>query len=209
MPCARLRLAQSGPLDGNSHAVALDGNGYIDFGRHDEFSMKNDFTVEAWLWIDKPRESSYAISALGRVGAGNIGWGLVAGRGRLNATKDASAPIALYFIVQQSGRMYVPLSKGESIENRWLHTVVVFDRANTAHFYLNGKHQGSVREGKPAVIGPIWLSIGCAEVTDADFWRGRLAHVAVYPRASSAQQIENHYRQRNNGGKEVAGEYAE
>jgi hypothetical protein len=30
---------------------------------------------------------------------------------------------------------------------------------------------------------------------NGEYWRGRLAHVAVYPRALSQQQIENHYKE--------------
>ena len=31
-------------------------------------------------------------------------------------------------------------------EDRWLHVAVVCDRDNIAHFYLNGKYQGSIED---------------------------------------------------------------
>ena len=58
--------------------------------------------------------------------------------------------------------------------------------------------------GKPAYVGHVWIQLGCGKLFDVDYWRGRLAHVAVYPRVLSEQQIQNHYCQ-GNGGKEVAG----
>ena len=62
----KVMAGQPGPLSDGSRAVALNGNGYIDFGRRDQFAMKNDFTVEAWVWIGKVKWSSHIISVLGR-----------------------------------------------------------------------------------------------------------------------------------------------
>jgi hypothetical protein len=192
---------QPGPFLTGSRAVAINGKGYIDFGCRNEFAMPNDFTVEAWLWIGKVAHTSYAMSVLGHEGDSHIGWGLIAGHDRPDLLDSAENPVRLYFIAYQVEHLYFPLSKGESIEDRWLHAAVAFDRNNTAQFYLNGKHRGSFAASRPAHVGRVWLQIGCAELIDADFWRGRLAHIAVYPRTLSERQIQNHYRQRD-GGKE-------
>jgi hypothetical protein len=80
----------------------------------------------------------------------------------------------------------------------------VFDRANVAQLYVNGEPRWSVNRDRPAHVGPVWLQIGCAAQVDEDYWRGRLAHLAVYPRALSREQIQNHYSQQSSGGKEVA-----
>ena len=157
--------------------------------------MKNDFTVEAWVWIGKVKQSSYVISALGQDDATD--WLGTDRRPRhAQAQERRREPGRPHFIVYQVEHFYFSLSNGESIEDRWLHVAVAFDRNNTAHLYLNGKHRGSVTNDQPARVGPVWLQIGCAELVDADFWRGRLAHVAVYPRALGTQQIQNHYGQR-------------
>ena len=104
----------------------------------------------------------------------------------------------------------LPLSASEEIAGRWLHVAVVYDRTNIAHLFVDGKHRKSAAGVGPSLATPAWLAIGCSEpgqsvesLDDAS-WRGRLAHVAVYPYALSVQQIENHYRQGNIGGKEVA-----
>ena len=86
--------------------------------------MKNDFTVEAWVWIGKVEWTSFVTSALGRQGKGHIGWGLIAGR-------DARAPRVtlrtdvINFIRYGVGEFYFSLPGGESIQQRWLHVAVV------------------------------------------------------------------------------------
>ena len=99
----------------------------------------------------------------------------------------ARHPVVLNFSNHESSYpCHFAFSKGEAVENRWLHVAVAFDRANTAHFYVDGTHRGSVAGNKPLRVGRVWLQIGTAELVDTDFWQGRLAHVAVYPRALSA-----------------------
>ena len=72
--------------------MAVDGRSYIDFGMRNEFAMKNDFTVEAWIWMGNIGYSNYAISVLGRDGAENIGWGLVAARTGPSSKNGGQAP---------------------------------------------------------------------------------------------------------------------
>ena len=84
--------------------------------------------------------------------------------------------------------------------NRWLHVAVVYDRFNTAHLYLNGQRRNSIAVDKPAHVRPVWIEIGGENQSTTDYWHGRLAHVAVYPRALSGRQIQNHYDQRKGGG---------
>ena len=60
--------------------------------------MKNDFTVEAWVWIGNVERSSYVISVLGQDGD-STHW-LGAGRWprRPGSKSDAENPVVLYFI---------------------------------------------------------------------------------------------------------------
>jgi hypothetical protein len=198
-----LRAGVPGPLSNGSRAVAFDGKGYIDFGGRDQFALKNDITIEAWVWIGDVQPSSHIISILGRGGDGYIGWGLFAGRRKDLDVTNAANPIVPYLIGYDVQRFPFSLSAGESIENRWLHLAAAFDSSNTAHLYLNGVCRGSLAANKPGSVGPVWLQIGGAELIDEDFWRGRIAHVAIYPRALRAERILNHYNQRGNSEKEV------
>jgi hypothetical protein len=201
----KLSLGRPGPLGGDSRAIEFNGDGYIDLGRCDQFAMKNDFTVEAWAWIGDVQWSSHIVSVLGGEAQEHIGWGLIVGRAKPGPKSDKN-PTLLDFIVygQKVDNFYFSVPVGEPIERRWMHVAVVFDRANLSHLYLDGQHRGSVAVNEPARVGAVWLQIGCAQVIDEDLYRGRLAHVAVYPRALSDKQIRNHFSQRNSG-KEVTG----
>jgi hypothetical protein len=191
---SRVAAGQSGPLPGG-RAIQLDGDGYIDFGLCNQLAMKNAFTVEAWVWIGKPEWSSHVISVLGLEGGHHIGWGLIAGRRNPDSKDDAKNPVVLHFIVYGVTEAYFPRSSSATLAERWHHVAVVYDGANTAHLYLDGEPCGAVAIGRPAYAGPVWMTIGTADVMDVDFWRGRLAHVAVYPHVLSHQQIQNHYGQ--------------
>jgi hypothetical protein len=195
----KVLAGRPGPLSSDSRAIELDGNGYIDLGYHPEFAMKNDFTVEAWTWIGNAKRHSMVLSAHGE-GDHPIGWGLAAGSGDGNA--EPGNRVSLHLSVYRAANLYLLNPAGEAIEARWLHVAVVLDRTNTAHFYINGKHCGATKGG-PVCVDRVWLAIGAAEMIgtkdsiDANLWRGRLAHVAVYPTALTSRQLQSHYDQGN------------
>jgi hypothetical protein len=201
----KVTAGQPGPLGDGSRSSGFNGGQYIDLGQHSAFAVRNNFTLEAWVWIDDAAESSYVFSAIGREGSTGVGWGLAASRQPTTSTNRMPKSPIFSFVVQQVRHFDFPLPNGESIKNRWLHVALTFDAANTARLYLNGKLRGSVAGQKPAIVGPVWLSIGCAEPITSDFWRGRLAHIAVYPRALDARHIQKHFDQCPSGGKEVPG----
>ena len=92
----RVTAGQPGPLLGNSHAVAFDGDGFINVGGRDEFALKNGFTVEAWVWIGNIRRQLYGrvISVDPGTPPGiprNVGWSLEIAR---PDPQDRNAPPA-------------------------------------------------------------------------------------------------------------------
>jgi hypothetical protein len=187
---------QPGPLPDNSRAIELNGDGYIYLGHHPEFAMKNDFTVEAWMWIGAVKRRGMVFAAHG-LDENPAGWSLNAGHA------NPESPAVLQFSVWKvKDDIDLLLAGRQAIEGSWLHIAVVYDRSNTAHFYLNGERRNSVAVGAPVVVEPVWLTIGCGEASatpeqiDTTRWRGRIAHVAVYPHALVAQQVQNHYKQR-------------
>jgi hypothetical protein len=189
----RVAAGQSGPLGGDSRAIGLNGDGYIDVGRHDEFALASDFTVEAWVCIGKVGRYSDVVSTAAQDGDRLTGWGLGAGR------RGSKNQLILFFTTYAVRDFAFPLRDDEAGEDRWLHVAVVYDRVNTAHLYLDGHHRQSIAESRPGHVGPVWVEIGGATLYN-ERWHGRLAHVAVYPRALSGQQIQTHYNQRNNRG---------
>jgi hypothetical protein len=190
----QVRLGEAGPFGDPSRAAAFNGNAYIDVGRHSEFAMKNNFAVEAWAWIGQVAPTSYIISALGQDPKQDefYGWGLIAGHDSTPVGNNKN-PMDLYLNIQQVGHFNFMLSPAESVQNRWNHLVVVFDETNTAQLYLNGTHRGSVSKGLPSIVGPVWIQIGCAQMIDTDFWRGRIAHVAVYSHMLTEQKVREHF----------------
>jgi hypothetical protein len=187
-----------GPWSGTSRALALDGKGYVDVGLHNEFALVNNFTVEAWVCMGR-----VATQPWGRIIAVNpntaeheprmFGWALEASRDDRRGAKLPDTNICFCTYGAKDYRFAVPRDMLD--EDRWLHVAVVCDPANVGHLYLNGEHRESIAADKPGNRGsPVWVEIGGAMYPE--FWRGRLAHVAVYPRALTAEQIRNHYRQK-------------
>ncbi|MBN1394254.1 MAG: hypothetical protein JW959_04470 [Pirellulales bacterium] len=194
MALGKVFAGQDGPSPGKSAAVELKGNGYIDVGRRDRFAFSNGFTVEAWVWIDKPsgisgriisaascdgfhQSSGWAMGYSGFVDEPNAG------------DKEPYCNFTCYG--EQFGANYhrvgTPLRE-------WMHLAYVFASDNSGRLYRNGEPWGAFPPNVPAKIGPTWVAIGWGSNIDGEFWRGRLAHVAVYPTELSQEQIDSHYR---------------
>ena len=122
------------------------------------------------------------------------GWSLEVSR---QADQKGVLPPAILRLTTYGVKDYeITLPNEMASEDQWVHVAVVCGRDNTAHFYLNGKHQKSIAADKPGNRGPVWIEIGGGTINNDEYWHGRLAHLAVYPQALSPQQIENHYNQR-------------
>ncbi len=184
-----------GPLGNNSRSLALDGTGgYIDIGRHDEFALANNLTVESWLWIKDIGIQAKVISACKSTIAGGDGVGWALHLGRKDFSANVQEPITIdwttYWVYAD---MWFSLRQNDVPKQQWRHVAVVFDGSNTAQLYLNGAPCGKIVGRKPANVGPVWVEIGRGDV-NTGFWNGRLAHIAVYPRSLSAENIRKHYQ---------------
>jgi hypothetical protein len=197
---SKVMAGMLGPLAGNSRAVALDGNGYIDVGRHDEFALVHEFTVEAWVCIADISSQSAARIIAATPGAYSMtagrthGWSLEVSRKA--ESKGVLPPAILRFTTYGVKDYEFALPNEMAAQDRWVHVVIVCDRNSTAHFYLDGKLRNSVTANNPANHGSVWIEIGGSTIRTDEFWSGRLAHLGVYPRALGPQQIENHFNQR-------------
>jgi hypothetical protein len=186
---------RDGPLPGPSRAVVFNGKGYIDVGRNDRFALANNFTVEAWTWIENT--SGVELGPVISAGSGESryqqsGWCLAyrprsqvqaGGNDQLICTLTSySAAVALI------GDIDMPTAQ-------WVHVAYIFGADNVAQAFFNGRPSATAPDCKPAKVGPTWVSIGWSSNVGGEYWRGRLAHVAVYPRALNERQILNHYRE--------------
>ena len=205
---SKVMAGERGPLAGNSRAVALDGNGYIDVGRHDEFALKNDFSVEAWICGDSigSTKAARVVSAGpgvidGKFTKRDCGWSFEASYPWSVDGKPIMTMPTLCFSTYAVKDYYCPISNDIVSRDRWLHVAVVYDPDNSVHFYLNGQYSNSIAGDARANVGPIWLEIGGGAIGPdysngaPEYWNGCLAHIAIYPRMLSPEQINRHYRQ--------------
>ncbi len=191
---AELFAGAGGPFSGRSRAVLLQGNGCIDIGRQDRFAMADGFTVEAWVWIDETAERTRILSAgSSESPTQQSGWSLAYCRETPPewTGRKSTAPCVFFttYLVQD-----VAFADVEMPMKRWTHLVVVFGSDHIAHLFLNGEHRASAGSSGPARTGPTWVTVAGAS-NHTDYWRGRLAHVAVYAHVLDGKRIKNHYRQ--------------
>ncbi len=184
-----VRSGRPGPLSSKSCSVEFDGQGYIDVGRQDRFSLVNGFTVEAWILAEHSTNPTRVISADNAVpdSTMRIGWSLMHAVEPHNTFANGFP----CFVFTAHGVEDAAFNTVVTPTSRWIHVAVVFDRNNIAHLFQNGRPRSSVDVGGPAKVGPAWLSIG-AMSNKGQFWKGRLAHVAVYPQELSEEQILRH-----------------
>ncbi len=184
-----VRSGRPGPLSSESRSVEFDGQGHIDVGRHDQFSLVNGFTVEAWILAEHSTVPTRVISVDNAVPDSTMrtGWGL----GYVVEPHDTFAngfPCLAFTAYAVEDAAFNTVVTPTS---RWIHVAVVFDRNNIAHLFQDGRPRSSVDVGGSAKVGPAWLSIG-VNARKSRFWKGRLAHVAVYPRELSEERIREH-----------------
>ena len=82
--------------------------------------MANDFTVEAWLWIDRLEPYNKVISITGYDGKNLVGWGLGTSRRR---NKDGTKnPPGLYFSVYSVwdvNFLFLPARRSRTAGSTW------------------------------------------------------------------------------------------
>ena len=191
-----VHAGQSGPLPGPSRAIGLDGNGYIDVGRNDRFALANNVTVEAWIWIEPASGLRPFLGPIIAAGSGESryqqsGWLLMCRtRSQIEAGSDSRQIVCIFGCYSKEN---APILDSEMPLARWAHLIYVFG-ADNARLYVDGRPSAIRLACKPAKLGPTWVSIGWDSNLGGQYWQGRLAHIAVYPRVLSEQQIQNHCR---------------
>ncbi len=77
---------------------------------------------------------------------------------------------------------------------RWVHLAVAVDEQHVAKLYVNGRLRGEMASRAPQVPAASGFIIGASTTTLGEPWHGRLAHVAVFDKPLSAEQIAEHVR---------------
>jgi len=201
---------QAGPFVENSRAIELQGDGYIDIGRQDCFALKSDFTIEAWVWINpqwnsarEPQPGPIISAGSGESRYQRHGWYLACRpRSVLEANGDEMQRLLTMGFYGVENSHFVDWISDRSMPLlQWAHVAFVFDAAHAAQAYINGRASAVLTDCTPPKQGPVWVSIGWHSNLGGQFWKGRLAHVAVFPKALSGQRIQERYhisQQRDN-----------
>jgi len=148
---------------------------YVDLGT-DMIGTGAD-SVSAWIYLD-----SY--------GEGNLGT-IVANGELYFYLSTANAQIRF----MSDGSVSIGSDLNSILLNRWYHVVVTRDAtgANT-NFYINGVLSGTPNQnsGTPTA-GAFNVLIGDG-VAPTEHFDGKIDEVAIYDKALTAQEIENHYK---------------
>jgi hypothetical protein len=190
---------QAGPLGAQSRAVELKGDGYIDVGRQDRFAFRNNFTIEAWLWIN-PEWNSAEENQPGSIfsaGSGERryqqhGWGLMCRPQSVVIKGGDENQRILSFVCYSLGFMSIP--DYSMPLRRWTHAALVYNSDHSAQAFIDGKATMVMENCLIPKQGPVWVSLGWNSNMGGQYWKGRLAHIAVYPHALQKNQILEHYR---------------
>ncbi|MBX9792368.1 MAG: LamG domain-containing protein [Pirellulales bacterium] len=180
-----IKLGVDGPtlLTDGGKAASFDGvDDYVVIPPNPLFNqLKNNFTVEAWI---KPTALGGVQSILDtRLLVGDAGgWGL--------HTIGNSIHFNSWGIEGNGGQTSSVLTNGF-----WQHIVVVFDSKNATNFFFNGIFVTSFPGIAPANTNgqPLYIGRVAETFSDLAWFRGAMGEVAIYNRALTAAEIQEHF----------------
>lgn len=168
---------------------------YIEVPDSPDLQISGNLTVEAWVYIKK--ESSVWVRIVGKGTSRKENYGLFYKTGRaelgtfnINALADSGSKVALSLSL---GREAGPLE-----QNMWYHFTGVLDRTNNQiYFYLDGTQVSShwqrvntqAKAGTPITTNDS-LTIGYTENAGIRAHTGKIAHVRIYNKALSPEEIK-------------------
>ena len=174
------------------YAASFDGtDDYVTFGDVHDFAGTASFSVEGWV----NRTAVGAASVYRRVinkeklAAGvKDGWGL-----QIPPNSDPNAQ-KLLFTRAAGTTTNQAVSATTIVAGLWYHVVLTYDGA-TMRIYVNGALNASAASSLSMPDNTASLRLGMREGTAA-FYAGRIDDVAIYDRALSAVEVQEHYAAR-------------
>ena len=142
----------------------------------------NNFTIETWIWPGAMSEPGHIV--LAEPGNGRAGWSLM--YDPMGSTSEGG-----HIVFNALGIDRYVFDQAVVSRDRWTHVAVVFDEQNKIQLYVDGQLVQSLASSGP--IHPAdnqYVKIGGRAAGER--WVGRLAHMAYYPQALSADRIARH-----------------
>ncbi len=173
-------------FNGNPDAIDIGSpaNGSLDFGDDADFSMM------AWIKVDKPPELDGAQSTIISKGDGGnnarILWKIITTQVNVTIANEAGASPKL-----------VLASAKEVVDGKWHHVLFVSDRSEATRIYIDGQldAEGGETEGTDITTESrmyIGASVRIGEVTRR-YFEGLIDEVGIYNRALTADEVERNF----------------
>ncbi|MCE2403380.1 LamG domain-containing protein [Candidatus Poribacteria bacterium] len=161
--------------------VASPANGSLDFGDDKDFSMM------AWIKVDKPPELDGGQSTIVSKGDGGnnarILWKILATQLQVTIANEAGGGPKIDFN-----------SVGDVVDGKWHYVLFVADRSDTTRIYIDGKldAEGGPSEGTDITTeSPLFIgaSVRIGKATRR-YFEGLIDEVGIYNRALTDNEIE-------------------
>ena len=173
-------------FNGNPDAIDIgsSANGSLNFGDDTDFSMM------AWIKVDKPPELDGAQSTIISKGDGGnnarILWKIITTQVNVTIANEAGG-----------GPKLVLASAKEVVDGKWHHVLFVSDRSDTTRIYIDGKFdaEGGETEGTDITTESrmyIGASVRIGEATRR-YFEGLIDEVGIYDRALTADEVKRNY----------------
>ena len=164
--------------------VSSPANGSLDFGEDTDFSMM------AWIKVEKPPELDGAQSTIVSKGDGGnnarILWKIITTQVNVTIANEAGA-----------GPKVVFNSDKEVVDGKWHHVLFVADRSDTTRIYIDGKLDAEAGESEGTDItteSPLFIgaSVRIGEATRR-YFEGLIDEVGIYDRALTDDEIKKNF----------------
>lgn len=173
-------------FNGNPDAIDIGSpaNGSLDFGEDMDFSMM------AWIKVDKPPELDGGQSTIVSKGDGGnnarILWKIITTQVNVTIANEAGG-----------GPKLVLASAKEVVDGKWHHVLFVSDRSDATRIYIDGKldAEGGETEGTDITTESrmyIGASVRIGEATRR-YFEGLIDEVGIYDRALTEDEVKRNF----------------
>jgi TolA-binding protein len=170
---------ETGP---SSQAICFDGDDYVKCGNRSSFNLTSQFTVAAWIKVNKFDKEYQTI-----ISKGDNSWRL-ARAGKSNSIEFACNGSAA---IKWNGKGEVPWAVSNITnlnDGKWHHIAAVFD-GSALYLYIDGILEAAKSAAKSIDISNYDVCIGANAQAPGRDWNGLIDDVRIYDYALSQGEI--------------------